>query len=50
MLATCVHAGWDVDTTSTRSTALQVALRDFVETTVGAPVVHTAVDGCGAPA
>lgn len=50
MLATSVHQGWDVDSYRDPQSALQTALRDFVETTVGAPVVHTAVDGCGAPA
>jgi L-asparaginase II len=27
-----------------------VALREYVETSIGEPVSHTAVDGCGAPA
>jgi len=50
MLATCVVQGWDVATYLEPEHPLQRALRTFVETSIGRPVSHTAVDGCGAPA
>lgn len=50
MLATCVQQGWDIESYCDPAGPLQTALREYVETCVGAPVAHTAVDGCGAPA
>ncbi len=50
MLATCVVQGWDVATYLDAEHPLQVALRTYVESVIGEPVSHTAVDGCGAPA
>jgi L-asparaginase II len=50
MLATCVLRGWEVTTYLDAEHALQAALRGFLETVVGEPTAHTAVDGCGAPA
>jgi L-asparaginase II len=50
MLATCVQQGWDVASYRAPQSPLQTALREYVEMYVGAPVAHTAVDGCGAPA
>lgn len=50
MLATCVAHGWDVATYLEPEHPLQAALREYVEATVGQPVAHTAIDGCGAPA
>lgn len=50
MLATCVLRGWDVSTYLDVEHPLQVALREYVESVVGEPTAHTAVDGCGAPA
>ena len=50
LLATCVLQGWDVESYCDPASQLQVALREYVETCAGAPVAHTAVDGCGAPA
>jgi L-asparaginase II len=50
MLATCVVNGWDTATYLEPEHPLQVQLRAHLETVVGDPVAHTAVDGCGAPA
>jgi len=50
MLATCVLRGWDVATYLEPAHPLQAELRAYVETSIGEPVSHTAVDGCGAPA
>ena len=50
MLATCVHAGWDVDTYLSPEHPLQQSLRTTMEQQSGSAVTHTAVDGCGAPA
>jgi L-asparaginase II len=50
MLATCVVQDWDVATYLEPEHPLQVAMRSYVETSIGQPVSHTAVDGCGAPA
>lgn len=50
MLATCVVSGWDTASYLDPDHPLQVQLRAHLETVVGGPVAHTAVDGCGAPA
>jgi L-asparaginase II len=50
MLATCVQAGWDVGSYLSPDHPLQQSLRGSLQDAVGAEVVHTAVDGCGAPA
>jgi L-asparaginase II len=50
MLATCVLRGWDTASYLEPEHPLQVELRSRLETLTGAPVAHTAVDGCGAPA
>jgi L-asparaginase II len=49
MLATCRVAGWDTATYRDPGHPLQRAVRATVEELTGVPVVHTAVDGCGAP-
>lgn len=50
MLATCVLRGWDAARYLEVDRPLQMALRSYVETSVGEPAAHTSVDGCGAPA
>ncbi|MCZ3387496.1 MAG: asparaginase [Actinomycetia bacterium] len=50
MLATCVVHGWDPATYLDPEHPLQLALRGHVESVIGEPVSHAAVDGCGAPA
>jgi L-asparaginase II len=50
MLATCVLNGWDTSTYLAPDHPLQQSLGAYLETCTGEPVVHTAVDGCGAPA
>jgi len=49
MLATCRAAGWDTAGYLDPTHPLQRAIRDTVAELTGVPVVHTAVDGCGAP-
>jgi L-asparaginase II len=49
MLATCVVNGWPVETYLDPAHPLQLALTATIERLSGEPVVHVAVDGCGAP-
>ncbi|MFA1537675.1 asparaginase [Actinomadura monticuli] len=49
MLATCVSAGWPIDSYLDPGHPLQVAVRDVIEELAGAPVTAVGVDGCGAP-
>ena len=49
MLATCVRAGWDVDTYRSPDHPLQLCLRATLEDLAGECVGATGVDGCGAP-
>jgi L-asparaginase II len=49
MIATCVAAGWPVDSYRDPEHPLQVRLRDTVTRMTGDPVTATLVDGCGAP-
>ena len=49
MLATCVAAGWPVETYLDPAHPLQVVIRETVEDLAGEKVAHTGVDGCGAP-
>ena len=49
MLATCVANGWDTGSYRAADHPLQQRLRDTFADLTGAPVVTTAVDGCGAP-
>ena len=49
MLATCVANGWPTDTYLDPEHPLQRAITEHVES-LGAPVAHIGVDGCGAPA
>ncbi|HZC26934.1 MAG TPA: asparaginase [Actinopolymorphaceae bacterium] len=49
MLATCVRAGWPVETYLDPTHPLQVKIRETVEELAGEKVAHTGVDGCGAP-
>jgi L-asparaginase II len=49
MLATCRASGWDTAGYLDPAHPLQRALRATVEELTGVPVVHTTVDGCGAP-
>ena len=49
MLATCVAAGWDIQTYRSPDHPLQVAIRGVITELTGDPVEHTTVDGCGAP-
>jgi L-asparaginase II len=49
MLATCVTAGWPVETYLDPAHPLQVVIRETVEELAGEKVAHTGVDGCGAP-
>ena len=50
MLATCVAAGWPIDTYRSPDHPLQLAIRAGIESLCGEPVRGVAVDGCGAPA
>ncbi len=47
MLATCVAQGWDIARYLDPEHPLQLALRGYVESVIGEPVLHTAIDGCG---
>lgn len=49
MLATCVVNGWPTTNYLSAEHPLQVAIRETVSELAAEPVVHTAVDGCGAP-
>ncbi len=49
MVATCVAAGWPVESYVDPSHPLQQAIRARIESLAG-PVSAVAVDGCGAPA
>ncbi len=49
MLATCVRAGWPLETYLEPKHPLQCAIRNAVTELAGEPVVTTGVDGCGAP-
>ncbi len=49
MLAVCVARGWDTAGYLTRAHPLQVGLQASIERQAGEPVLHVAVDGCGAP-
>jgi L-asparaginase II len=50
MLATCVAAGWPLESYRDPSHPLQSAIRDRIESLTGVGVCATVVDGCGAPA
>jgi L-asparaginase II len=49
MIATCVAAGWPVESYPEAKHPLQVALADAVAGLAGEPIAATGVDGCGAP-
>lgn len=49
MLATCVQNGWPVEGYLERGHPVQVAITTGIERLAGEPVLHVAVDGCGAP-
>jgi L-asparaginase II len=49
MVATCVRAGWPVETYLDPTHPLQVVIRQTIEELAGEKVAHTGVDGCGAP-
>ena len=49
MLATCVAAGWPIDTYRDPEHPLQRAIRDVIAELTGEPVAAVGVDGCGAP-
>ena len=49
MIATCVAAGWPVESYRDPDHPLQLRLRDEVSRLTGDPVTATLVDGCGAP-
>ncbi|GAA3753350.1 L-asparaginase II [Spinactinospora alkalitolerans] len=49
MLAACVRQGWSTADYLDPGHPLQVLVREVIEEKCGEPVVHTAVDGCGAP-
>ncbi|GHH47828.1 asparaginase [Lentzea cavernae] len=49
MLAACVEAGWPVETYLDPAHPLQRLVMRTVEDLSGESVVHTAIDGCGAP-
>ncbi|MDH6180586.1 L-asparaginase II [Microbacteriaceae bacterium SG_E_30_P1] len=48
-LLACVHNGWPVDTYLHPDHPLQKAIRETVEEFVGERIVHSGIDGCGAP-
>jgi L-asparaginase II len=50
MVATCVAAGWPVDSYRSPDHPLQRAARATIERLCAVPVTGVAVDGCGAPA
>lgn len=49
MLLTCVVNAWPTDDYLDPAHPLQAAIHDTVGELAGGPVVHTGVDGCGAP-
>lgn len=49
MLAACVAQGWTTDDYLSPEHPLQQLLRATVTDLTGSPIVHTGVDGCGAP-
>jgi len=49
MLATCVAAGWPIDSYRDPGHPLQVEIRRTVERLAAEPVTAVGVDGCGAP-
>jgi L-asparaginase II len=49
MLATCVRAGWPVESYLEPEHPLQVAIRATVEDLAEEPIAASGVDGCGAP-
>ena len=49
MLATCVIAGWPLESYLAFDHPLQLAIRSTVEELAGEKVAATGVDGCGAP-
>ena len=49
MLATCVAAGWPVESYLSVDHPLQVALAETFELLTGEPVAAVGIDGCGAP-
>lgn len=49
MLATCVHAGWDVPGYLDIAHPLQQCVLETVTELTGEQIRHVAVDGCGAP-
>jgi L-asparaginase II len=49
MLATAVANGWPIEGYLEPDHPVQVALKHTVEELAGEPVLHVAVDGCGAP-
>ena len=49
MLATCVINGWDIKSYLETDHPLQIAIRNEIETLIGAEVFSSTIDGCGAP-
>ena len=49
MLATCVINGWDTKRYLDVEHPLQVAIRKEIESLIGASIISSTVDGCGAP-
>ena len=49
MLATCVINGWDTETYLHLDHPLQIAIRREIESLIGAAVISSTADGCGAP-
>jgi L-asparaginase II len=49
MLGCCVANGWPTATYLEREHPVQVAMQKTIEELAGEPVLHVAVDGCGAP-
>lgn len=49
MLSACVASGWPTDTYLDPEHPLQQHIRATMEQMTGITVVHTAIDGCGAP-
>jgi L-asparaginase II len=48
-LATCVAAGWDTATYLETEHPLQVLIREILEEYSGERILHSTIDGCGAP-
>lgn len=49
MLRTCVVNGWSTDDYLDPAHPVQVACQRTIEALAGEPVLHVAIDGCGAP-